>query len=109
MRRHAGPFGPYTQAMTATVTPRERTSGPGSGLGDAWKVIVLNDDHNTFEGVAFAFAAVLPGTSYERGFELANQVHYQGRAVVWSGHKERAELYHEQLAAHGLTMAALER
>ncbi len=29
-----------------------RVGGPGSGLGDNWRVIVLNDNHNTFDGVA---------------------------------------------------------
>ncbi len=88
----------------------ERTDrGTGSRLGDAWKVIVLNDDHNTFDGVAAALAAVVPGTSFERGMELANRIHTTGRAVVWSGLREQAELYWEQLDARGLTMAPLER
>jgi ATP-dependent Clp protease adaptor protein ClpS len=82
---------------------------PGEGLGGAWRVIVLNDDHNTFEGVAQALAAVLPGVGFDRGLELANQIHNTGRAVVWSGHKEQAELYWEQLKDFGLTMAPLDR
>ena len=82
--------------------------GTGSGLGDAWKVIVLNDDHNTFEGVAAALAAVVPGTSFDRGLELARKIHNSGLAVVWSGLQEQAELYWEQLEARGLTMAPLE-
>jgi ATP-dependent Clp protease adaptor protein ClpS len=72
-------------------------------------VIVLNDDHNTFEGVAFALSAVIPGITYDGGLRLANQIHARGRALVWSGHRERAELYWTQLADHGLTMAPLER
>jgi ATP-dependent Clp protease adaptor protein ClpS len=72
-------------------------------------VIVLNDDHNTFQGVAFALASVLPGISYERGMELANRIHNTGQAIVWSGHRERAELYWSQLNGHGLTMAPLEQ
>ena len=49
--------------MTHTLTPpRERVRrDAGSGLGDAWRVIVLNDQHNTFEGVAFALAQTIPG------------------------------------------------
>ena len=31
-----------------------------------------------------------------------------GLAIVWSGQQEQAELYWEQLAGHGLTMAPLE-
>jgi ATP-dependent Clp protease adaptor protein ClpS len=89
---------------------QERTDrGTGSGLGDAWKVIVLNDDHNTFEGVAAALAAVVPGTDFARGMELASRIHNTGRAIVWSGLQEQAELYWEQLDARGLTMAPLER
>ena len=89
---------------------KERTErGTGSGLGDAWKVIVLNDDHNTFDGVAAALATVIPGTSFNRGMELARQIHNSGQAVVWSGLREQAELYWEQLAARGLTMAPLDR
>jgi ATP-dependent Clp protease adaptor protein ClpS len=71
-------------------------------------VIVLNDNHNTFQGVAFALAAVIPGVDYDRGMALANRIHASGRAIVWSGHKEQAELYWDQLVAHGLTMAPLE-
>jgi len=95
----------------ATLTPpREKARRGGGGrLGDAWRVIVLNDDHNTFQGVAFALSSVLPGVSYDRGMALANRIHSTGQAVVWSGHREQAELYWNQLGAHGLTMAPLER
>ena len=97
--------------MAPTETrPRERTTrGSGTRFGDAWKVIVRNDNHNTFEGVAMALASVIPGVSYDQGLALANRIHSTGRAVVWSGHRERAELYWEQLKALGLTMAPLER
>jgi ATP-dependent Clp protease adaptor protein ClpS len=94
-----------------TLTPpgeRTRRDG-GSGLGDAWRVIVKNDNHNTFEGVAFALAAVIPGVSYEKGMAFANRIHATGQALVWSGHRERAELYWQQLKGFGLTMAPLER
>ena len=96
--------------MAETLTPpRERErAGTGGGLGDATRVVVLNDDHNTFEGVAFALASVIPGVDYDRGLALANRIHDTGSAVVWSGHREQAELYWAQLDAHGLTMAPLE-
>ena len=83
--------------------------GTGTGLGAPWNVVVLNDNHNTFEGVAFALARVIPGVSYERGLSFANRIHNSGRAVVWSGHKEAAELYWDELRGQGLTMAPLER
>ena len=86
----------------------ERT-GTGTGLGAPWRVIVLNDDHNTFEGVARSLAAVIPGVDYAKGMALANRIHETGRAIVWSGHRELAELYHSQLDERGLTMAPLEQ
>jgi len=95
----------------ATVTPvrKPRVGDPGGGLDAPWRVVVLNDEHNTFDGVAHALAAVLPGVSFEQGMSFANRIHSSGRAVVWSGHKEQAELYWEQLQGHGLTLAPLER
>jgi len=78
-------------------------------MGDAWRVIVANDNHNTFEGVAFALAQTIPGVDYDKGMRLAERIHSTGQAIVWSGEREVAELYHSQLEAHGLTMAPLER
>ena len=80
--------------MTSTLTPpKERTRRyTGSGVGGAWRVIVLNDNHNTFEGVAFALAQTIPGVDYDRGMALANRIHSTGQAIVWSGHRELAEL-----------------
>jgi len=97
--------------MSSTITPpRERLDrGEGTGLGRPWLVIVLNDNHNTFEGVAFALSSTLPGVGYDQGMALANRIHNTGKATVWSGHREQAELYWEELRAAGLTMAPLER
>ena len=96
--------------MTTATPPKERRSrGTGSGLGEAWRVIVLNDNHNTFEGVAFALAQTIPSVDYDKGMRLANRIHTRGQAIVWSGHREAAELYHSQLGGYGLTMAPLER
>ena len=97
--------------MIETLTPpQERLDqGEGSGRGRPWLVSGRNDDHNTFQGVAAALAAVVPGVSYDDGMRLANRIHSSGRAVVWSGLREQAELYWEQLREHGLTMAPLEQ
>jgi ATP-dependent Clp protease adaptor protein ClpS len=84
-------------------------TGPGSGLGGHWRVIVLNDDHNTFDHVASTLARTIPGVSVDKGYAIANRIHSAGRAIVWSGQKEPAELYWEQLRDAGLTMAPLEQ
>ena len=83
--------------------------GRGAAPGRPWRVIVLNDDHNTFQGVAYAISNVLPGVSYEDGMALATRIHETGQAIVWSGEKETAELYWTELHDFGLTMAPLEQ
>jgi ATP-dependent Clp protease adaptor protein ClpS len=93
----------------ATPTQKRPRTGGGGGLDEAWRVIVLNDNHNTFDGVAFALASVLPAVSFDKGMALANRIHSTGQAVVWSGHREPAELYWTRLKELGLTMAPLER
>jgi ATP-dependent Clp protease adaptor protein ClpS len=72
-------------------------------------VIVRNDDHNTFDHVARTLARVIPGVTLDRGHEIANVIHSTGKAIVYSGQQEPAELYWEQLNDAGLTMAPLER
>ena len=71
-------------------------------------MIVLNDDHNTFDHVARSLASVVPGVSLDQGYRLADSIHNSGRAIVWTGPKEVAELYWQQLKDAGLTMAPLE-
>ena len=102
---------PSSADEPATETPvrKPRAGDPGGGLDAPWQVIVLNDDHNTFEGVATALSTVLPGVSYDSGMALANQIHNSGRAIVWSGARELAEHYWEQLGGRGLTLAPLEQ
>ena len=94
--------------MTETVE-KPRVSGPGDGLGGNWRVIVLNDNHNTFDGVATALARVIPGVTLDGGYAIADQIHNSGQAIVFTGMKETAEHYWEQLKEAGLTMAPLEQ
>jgi ATP-dependent Clp protease adaptor protein ClpS len=95
--------------MSGVTIELPRTSGPEGGLGWSWKVIVLNDDHNTFEGVAAALSRIIPGVSYDQGLAIADRIHNTGQAIVWSGPKEPAEHYWEQCKEAGLTMAPLEQ
>ena len=95
--------------MSGATIELPRVRDPGSGLGGGWRVIVLNDNHNTFDGVASALARTIPGITLERGHQIAQQIHTTGQAIVWTGQREPAEHYWEQLKAAGLTMAPLEQ
>jgi ATP-dependent Clp protease adaptor protein ClpS len=99
-------------AIMSTVAPpvrkqKPRTTGPGSGSDRPWLVVVKNDNHNTFDGVAFALARTIPGLTFEGGMRLADRIHNAGQAIVWQGQLEQAEHYWEQLVGFGLTMAPL--
>ena len=72
------------------------------------RVIVLNDNFNTFEHVAKSLLAIIPGMSEKRSWDLAIKVDKSGFAEVWRGNLEQAELYHEQLVNRGITMAPIE-
>jgi ATP-dependent Clp protease adaptor protein ClpS len=95
--------------MSTETVDRPRTAGPGDGLSGAWRVIVLNDDHNTFDGVASALARHIPGVTMPQGYSIADKIHHTGQAIVWSGVQELAEHYWELLRGDGLTMAPLEQ
>ncbi len=95
--------------MGPTTVEKPRAAGPESGLGGNWSVIVRNDDHNTFDHVAKTLARVIPGVTVGEGYAIADTIHSSGQAAVWTGPRETAELYWEQLSDAGLTMAPLEQ
>ena len=88
----------------STLLERSRTT---QGYPQA-RVIVLNDDVNTFQHVVDCLCKIIPGMGTERAWDLAHQVDGQGSAEVWCGPLEQAELYHQQLTGEGL-MAPIER
>ena len=73
------------------------------------KLIVLDDNFNTFEHVANSLMTIIPGMSNKRSWVLAVVVDREGLAEVWRGPLEQVELYHQQLKSKGLTMAPIEK
>lgn len=73
-----------------------------------FKVVVLDDDVNTFVHVVDCLVRYIPAMTADRAWELAHRIDGEGAAVVWSGPQEQAELIHQQLGGQGLTMAPLE-
>ena len=73
------------------------------------RLIVLDDNFNTFEHVANCLVTIIPGMSEKRSWDLAVKVDSEGWAEVWRGPLEQAELYHQQLISKGLTMAPIEK
>ena len=73
------------------------------------RIIVLDDNFNSFEHVANSLVTIIPGMSKKRSWELAVEEDREGSAEVWRGPLEQAELYHQQLVSKGLTMAPIEK
>lgn len=72
-----------------------------------WQVVVHNDPVNLMSYVTVVFQKVF-GHSREQAEKHMLEVHQKGRSILWSGVRERAELYVQQL--HGyLLLATLER
>jgi ATP-dependent Clp protease adaptor protein ClpS len=72
-----------------------------------WQVVVHNDPVNLMTYVTMVFQKVF-GLTREKAERHMLEVHQQGRSVLWSGMRERAELYVQQLHGH-LLLATLER
>ena len=72
-----------------------------------WQVVVHNDPVNLMSYVTMAFQRVF-GYPREKAERHMLEVHHKGRSILWSGMRERAELYVQQL--HGyLLLATLEK
>ncbi len=73
------------------------------------RIIVLDDNFNTFEHVANCLVIIIPAMSKKKAWDLTLKVDREGSAEVWRGPLEMAELYHHQLESKGLTMAPIEK
>ena len=66
-----------------------------------WNVIVWNDPVTPMTVVVVVFKRIF-GYSNNKCTHLMLTVHHEGRAVVWSGERERAESYCVKLQVAGL-------
>jgi ATP-dependent Clp protease adaptor protein ClpS len=72
-----------------------------------WQVVVHNDPVNLMSYVTMVFQRVF-GYPREKAERHMLEVHHRGRSILWSGMREHAELYVQQL--HGyLLLATLEK
>jgi len=90
------------------VTPETKPVETWSPTGDTevepdepWIVLVWNDPINLMDYVTFVFQKLF-GYSLEKATRLMRQVHEEGRAVVSSGDKAKAEVDVFRLHEHGL-------
>jgi ATP-dependent Clp protease adaptor protein ClpS len=91
---------------TAEPSIKNETSSE-EDLDIPWQVVVHNDPVNLMSYVTMVFQRVF-GYPRERAERHMLEVHHKGRSILWSGMREPAELYVQQL--HGyLLLATLEK
>ena len=91
---------PLAEMPAADSSTREKPAASKPKKLPPYAVIVLNDDLHTFEYVIETFMKVF-GYPAEKCFQLATDIHLQGRSIVWSGAKEVAELKRDQIRSAG--------
>jgi ATP-dependent Clp protease adaptor protein ClpS len=85
----------------------EQETGTKQAIDVPWQVVVHNDPVNLMTYVTMVFQRVF-GYPREKAEKHMLEVHQNGRSILWSGVRERAELYVQQL--HGyLLLATLEK
>jgi ATP-dependent Clp protease adaptor protein ClpS len=93
--------------MTTAEPTVEQETRSEDELDVPWQVVVHNDPVNLMSYVTMVFQRVF-GYPREKAERHMLEVHQNGRSILWSGMRERAELYVQQL--HGyLLLATLEK
>ncbi|MGC1481304.1 MAG: ATP-dependent Clp protease adapter ClpS [Chthoniobacterales bacterium] len=92
---------------TRTLDNPETDVETSDELDLPWNVVVHNDPVNLMSYVSLIFRRIF-GFNRERAEHHMMEVHELGRSIVWTGEREKAELYVQQLHAH-LLLATLEQ
>jgi ATP-dependent Clp protease adaptor protein ClpS len=90
-----------TFTAPAEVEVEQPSAGEAEEQDRPWVVIVWNDPINLMSYVTLVFQKLF-GFTKAHATKLMLQVHYEGRAVVSSGNREKAELDVARLHAYGL-------
>jgi ATP-dependent Clp protease adaptor protein ClpS len=91
----------------ATHTKVKPGTEDETSLEKPWNVVVHNDPVNLMSYVTMVFCRVF-GFDKDRAHKHMLEVHHQGRSIVWSGDREQAELYVQELQGY-LLLATIER
>ena len=92
---------PDIQEITIPDTVEELLGAEATRPDVPWVVLVWNDPVNTFDHVIFVLQKLF-GYSRAKATKLTNQVHYEGKAVVSSGSREKCEADVARLHGFGL-------
>jgi ATP-dependent Clp protease adaptor protein ClpS len=72
-----------------------------------WNVVILDDPVNLMSYVTLVIQRIF-GYPKSKAARMMREVHEQGRSIVWTGVRETAEFYVQQIHGHQLR-AVIER
>lgn len=87
-----------------TKTLEEILSEAGISTEENKKLVLWNDNHNSFEWVIYCLVNFL-SFDFEKAEKTAWNVHLKGRDVIMNGSKEELEPYKKLLEERGLTVS----
>ena len=87
-------------SSTLTLPELESDTDRRTRRQPPYHVVLINDDDHSYQYVILMLKELF-GHPVEKGYKLADEVDKQGRAVVFTGAKEVAELKQEQIHAYG--------
>lgn len=88
--------------QTKTLEEILAESGISSSSEHEYKLVLWNDDYNSFDWVIICLIALL-GYTHDKAHDSAWTVHLQGKDIVKNGSRESLEPYKTALQDRGLT------
>jgi ATP-dependent Clp protease adaptor protein ClpS len=95
------------ETETETVAVPTVDTATSEEVSQPWQVIIMNDPVNLMSYVTLVVRRVF-GYSEEKATQMMLEVHENGRSIVWTGEREKAEMYVQQLQGFQL-LAKMEK
>jgi len=86
--------------ITRTAPKTKDVPGTETRRQPPYHVIILNDEENSFDYV-IELLTKLFGHLLATAEELTLRIHHTGRAIVYTTHREKAELKRDQVLGYG--------
>ena len=89
-----------SETQTVTLPSLEEIEEQDLDLDCDWNVVLLDDDHHTYDYVIEMLGDVF-GYDVLQAYGFAIEVDMKKRVTLWTGARERAEAYQEKIHDYG--------
>ncbi len=98
--KDSGSSGPKSPNMPTETLIEDQVAAPKKKPLPLWNVVLLDDDAHTYEYVIEMLHRLF-GHPLQTCFQMAREVDLTGRVIVFSTHRERAELERDRIHSYG--------